>query len=98
MIALFLAGCSAAATQPTVVVGGGGGVLACDETVVAQDPYESAMNLARCEHPDMLVHPRAWVLRRIPSPPSVSRFALERDGAQQCSYDVAQDGKTKRVP
>lgn len=99
LIALFLAGCSGGTTQPTVVVGGSsGGVLACDETVVGQDAYESATNLARCEHPDMLVHPRAWILRRMPSPPDVARFALEHDGSAQCSYDVARDGKTKRVP
>ena len=64
-----------------------------------QDPYEGALARARCEHPDMLVHPRAWLVRRVPSPPMVARFALDRAETHvtECVYEVDRAGRVRRV-
>jgi hypothetical protein len=98
LIGLIFAACSGhGATQPTVVVRASASSLACDDSVVAQDAYDSVMNRARCDHPDMLVHPAAWALRRVPSRIEVKRFALEHDGRVDSTYDVAHDGRARRV-
>jgi hypothetical protein len=101
VIVLFLAGCSgrAGGTQPPVVIQES--AARCDRTpaVPGRDPYESALARARCEHPDMLVHPRAYVLRRVASPPNVARFALEQpaSGTRECCYEVTAEGAVWRV-
>ena len=47
----------------------------------------------------MLVHPRAWVVHRVPSPPNVRRYVLERADthALECAYDVDAGG-VRRAP
>jgi len=83
-------------TQSTVVVRPGD---ACGEaTIAGQDPFETALARARCEHPDMLVHPGDWVLQRVASPPNVRRFALTRSGAVDCVYQVDMAGRVRRAP
>ena len=74
-------------------------LAACDEIPPGQDPYEGALARARCEHPDMLVHPRAWLVRRVPSPPMVARFALDRAETHvtECVYEVDRAGRVRRV-
>jgi hypothetical protein len=88
---LFLAGCSggAAPRQDTIVIGSD--QLTCDDATSTQDAYESALARARCEHPDMLVHPQAYVIRRVPSGPNVPRFAIEEThtGKSFCCYEVS---------
>ncbi len=99
LIGLVFAACSGhATTAATVTVGGGGaGSGGCDETIAAQDPYDNAMNRARCDHADMLVHPQTWTLERVASPLNVVRFELRRDGKLDCTYDVMRDGRVERV-
>ena len=100
LIGLVFAACSGhATTAATVVVGGGAmGGGACDETIATQDPYDNAMNRARCDHADMLVHPQAWTLQRVASPLNVVRFELRRDTTLDCTYDVTRDGHVERAP
>lgn len=69
-----MAACSPHATQPTVVLRPAD---ACSGAIAPQDPYEAALARARCEHPEMLVHPRRYLVRRVPSGADVARFALE---------------------
>jgi len=76
----------------------GGGAGACDETVGAEDAEGRALIRARCDHPDMLVHPNAWLLRRVAAPLNVVRFELVHDGVVDCAYDVARDGRARRAP
>ena len=100
VIAVFSASFACGApgpTQPTVVVHAS--LAACDEIPPGQDPYEGALARARCEHPDMLVHPRAWLVRRVPSPPMVARFALDRAETHvtECVYEVDRAGRVRRV-
>ncbi len=98
LVAFFLAGlvgCGATRTQPTVVVRSAD---ACGEARPLGDAYEAALARARCEHPDMLVHPHAYTLRRVPSAPNVKRFALERAAAALCAYEVDAAGAVRGVP
>lgn len=88
-------GCGATPTQPTVVVRS---TDTCGETTLLRDAYEAALARARCEHPDMLVHPHAYALRRVPSAPNVKRFSLERATAALCAYEVDAAGAVRRLP
>jgi hypothetical protein len=94
-----LAGCGATAarTQPPVVIHAT--TAGCAETMPGQDPYEAALAAARCEHPDMLVHPRLWVVRRVPSGPNVARFTLvqTRANTAECCYEVDASGDVRHV-
>lgn len=62
----------------------------CTDVPTAQDPYEAVLERARCEHPDMLVHPEWYVVRPIAAPPNVARFAVEDVHARTVigRYDV----------
>ncbi len=69
--------CSAGRTQPPVVVSGlSGGGGTCDDVVPGKDPFDAAMAKARCEHPDMLVHPRCYALERVAAPGDAHLYAL----------------------
>lgn len=102
VIVLFLAACSGHATdtQPPVVIHER--TAECEATPPAPggDPYESVLARARCDHPDMLVHPRWYLVRRVPSRPSVARFTLDQTnaGTTECCYEVAGTGPARRVP
>lgn len=87
-----MAGCGARPTQPTIVVGPGD---ACTETVSGQSRDDAVLARARCEHPDMLIHPRRYLLRRIPSPPTTARYALDDiDSHQvQAEYEFTAAGE-----
>jgi len=100
-----LAGCSrcsghAGGTQPPVVIHEGAAECASVPAAPARDPYDAALARARCEHPDMLVHPRGWILRRVPSPPAVVRFALDQTlpRTTECCYEVDGSGAVRRAP
>jgi hypothetical protein len=105
---LLATACSAGSTQPPVVVSGLSGGT-CDEVIPAADPYDAAMAQARCEHPDMLVHPRCYVLVRVPAPGDAHLYALEMSTpvdrcdlggtttARIASYCVGKDGKATLV-
>jgi hypothetical protein len=90
-----LACSSVAPTQATVVVRPGD---ACNETTPFQDPYDAVLARARCEHPDMLVHPLDWIVRRAPSPPGVRRFALEHQHQVERAYEVDATGAVRHAP
>lgn len=72
---------------------------ACSATLATRDPYEAALARARCEHPDMLVHPRRYLVRRVPSGPDVARFALDdtESHVTLASYEVDRAGAVRRA-
>jgi hypothetical protein len=83
-----------------VVIGASAGGSTCDDMMPAQDPYEAVLARARCEHPDMLVHADWYVVRRVPSPPNVTRFALDQPhtGQALCCYEVDGRGLVRLKP
>jgi len=111
LIGLLLWGCSSGhTTQPPVVVGGlSGSGGTCDDVVPSADPFDRALARARCEHPDMLVHPRCYKLERVPAPGQAHVFALSMStpvercdlggttSARIASYCVQKDGKASLV-
>ena len=103
------AGCSGSAqTQPPVVVTGMTGGT-CDDNLPGNDPFDRAMARARCDHPDMLVHPRCYTLARAPAAGQARVYALTLStpvdrcdtggttNAQIASYCVRKDGTTSLV-
>ena len=109
-LALLGTACCAGPTQPTVVVSGlSGGGGTCDDVVPGKDPFDAAMAKARCEHPDMLVHPRCYVLQRVAAPGDAHLYALDLStpvdrcdlggttSTRIASYCVGKDGKAMLV-
>ncbi len=111
LVLIVCAGCSGTAqTQPPVVVTGmSGSVGTCEDGQPGADPFDRAMARARCDHPDMLVHPRCYTLARAPARGQARLFALtvstpvERcdvggtTSTQIASYCVRKDGTTSLV-
>jgi hypothetical protein len=100
-IVVLVVACGATETQPTVTIATGSGGATCDEGAAIQDPYEAALARARCDHPDMLVHPDRYVLKRVPSPLSVTRFQLDGLAIPMrsfCCYEVDHAGAVATRP
>jgi hypothetical protein len=87
LLCACFAGCggNARTTSAHVVIPG---APACYDEIPDQDPYEAVMVRARCEHPDMLVHPMAYVIRRVPAPADVARYVIDRDGRRVGCWEL----------
>ncbi len=114
LLAWVWIGCSSCSspgqTQPPVVVGGlSGAAGTCDDVLPSADSFDRALARARCEHPDMLVHPRCYRLERVPAPGQAHLYALSIDtpvercdlggttSARIASSCVRKDGSTSLV-